>query len=256
MKDLALMLSKIGLTNAEAKAYLALLDLGQSTVGPIAKKANVSYSKIHALLEKLVDKGLASYSLKEKTKFFSPSNPKKIIDFLERKKQEINGLSSEALQMLPELQKKFGANPEGERIEVFEGIEGLSSIYNEGLDSLKEGEKVVVLGASFGIPSGRKKVSKFLEKINRKRISKKIHYRLIYNESLRDDAEVKEWKKLPLTEIRFLLDDTPASVNVAADRTMIIYWHQEKPKVFFIKSKPVAGSFRKYFEVIWEKAKE
>src|SRR3989338_2518367 len=173
MKDLALMLSKIGLTNAEAKAYLALLDLGQSTVGPIAKRANVSYSKIHALLEKLVDKGLASYSLKERTKFFSPSNPKKIIDFLERK-----------------------------------------------------------------------------------RISKKIHYRLIYNESLRDDAEVKEWKKLPLTEIRFLLDDTPASINVAADRTMIIYWHQEKPKVFFIKSKPVAGSFRKYFEVIWEKARE
>ena len=39
-------LLKVGLTDGEAKAYLALSELGSTTVGPIVKKSGVSYSNI------------------------------------------------------------------------------------------------------------------------------------------------------------------------------------------------------------------
>ena len=39
-------LQSLGLTEGEAKAYVALLGLGSSTVGPIAKKSSILYSAI------------------------------------------------------------------------------------------------------------------------------------------------------------------------------------------------------------------
>ena len=49
-------LEDIGLTKGEIKAYLALLKLGQSSTGPIAKEANVSRSKLYVILDKLSKK--------------------------------------------------------------------------------------------------------------------------------------------------------------------------------------------------------
>ncbi len=249
------LLIDIGLTKAEAKAYLALLDLDQETIGPIAKKAGVAYSKIHLLLDKLIEKGLASYIVKEKVRYYSASNPKKIIEYLNKKKEVIDQEINTANSIIAGLQNKIGLNQPKERMEIYEGVEGLSTIYNEGLDSFKDGEEVIVLGASFGKATGGDRVKRFFSAVNKKRIKKKIHYRLIGNESARNDPEAKEWQKLPYTKVRFLLENTPGSINIASDRVMIIYWHKEKPKIFFIKSQPVADSFKQYFEVIWEKAK-
>ena len=48
-------LLKIGLTEGEAKVYLALSELGSSTVGPIVKKSRVAYSNIYDILQQFVD---------------------------------------------------------------------------------------------------------------------------------------------------------------------------------------------------------
>jgi sugar-specific transcriptional regulator TrmB len=44
-------LERIGLTIGEAKIYLALLDLAQSTTGPIVEESGVSTSKIYKILQ-------------------------------------------------------------------------------------------------------------------------------------------------------------------------------------------------------------
>ncbi|MBI2665760.1 hypothetical protein HYX12_04015 [Candidatus Woesearchaeota archaeon] len=46
------LLRNIGLTDSEIKVYLALLELGSSTKGPIVDKSRVASSKIYELLEK------------------------------------------------------------------------------------------------------------------------------------------------------------------------------------------------------------
>jgi len=43
------------------------LKLGSSTVGPIVKGSKVSYSKIYEVLGRLLEKGIISYNIKEKT---------------------------------------------------------------------------------------------------------------------------------------------------------------------------------------------
>ncbi|GAG26288.1 unnamed protein product, partial [marine sediment metagenome] len=42
-------LEEIGLTQGEIKTYLALLKLGSSSTGPIAKESQVSRSKLYSI---------------------------------------------------------------------------------------------------------------------------------------------------------------------------------------------------------------
>src|SRR3989344_5620749 len=50
-------MQEAGLTEGEAKVYLALMELGSSTTGPIIEKAHVAKSIIYQLLDKLIQKG-------------------------------------------------------------------------------------------------------------------------------------------------------------------------------------------------------
>jgi len=61
-------LKQIGLTDGEARAYFALLEIGPSTVGPIVARSNIAYSRIYEVLNRLIEKGLVSFVSKEKTK--------------------------------------------------------------------------------------------------------------------------------------------------------------------------------------------
>ena len=57
-------LEKIGLTPGEAEVYEALIELGLSSAGDIIKKANIASSKVYDVLHRLLNKGLASYAIK------------------------------------------------------------------------------------------------------------------------------------------------------------------------------------------------
>lgn len=249
-------LKEIGLTEAESKIYIALLDLGETTVGPIADKSGVAYSKIYILLEKLINKGLASYITKNKVKYFSPADPKKILDYLDSKKENIEKQKNEIEKILPNLQKKLKFVKEKERVEVFEGYEGLKTVYNEELDLLNENDEILVIGGSAGAYTDKTKYQLFFKKINELRLKKKIRYKIIFNENVKNEENVTFWEKQDLTNVRYLLQDTPASLNIHSDRVMIIYWTKEMPKVFLISSKVAADSFKKYFEALWDIAKK
>ena len=54
-------LEEIGLSRNESKAYLALLELGSTSAGCIAKKTRLDRANIYDSLEKLKLKGLASH---------------------------------------------------------------------------------------------------------------------------------------------------------------------------------------------------
>jgi HTH-type transcriptional regulator, sugar sensing transcriptional regulator len=249
------LLKNIGLTESESKVYLALLDLGTTTIGPIADKSDVSYSKIYLLLEKLIHKGLASYIAKEKTKYFTASNPKKILEYLQQKKNKIDELSSDVQKLLPQLEAKHDLFREKEYATVYEGYEGLKTIYYEGMEKMREGQEILLLGATMGISSDEKIYPRMLKKIHQRREEKKIGLRVIFNQEFKNNKEIDFYKNQKHAKVRFLLNDTSAGVNIQADRVLIIYWQKQEPKIFVIKSTVVADSFRKYFEVIWQQAK-
>ena len=72
-------LANVGFTAGEEKVYIALLKIGSSTTGQIAKEAGVSRSKLYEILEKLVRKGMVSHYKQNNRSYFKSAPPERIM---------------------------------------------------------------------------------------------------------------------------------------------------------------------------------
>ncbi len=92
-------LEDLGLTNAEIKTYLSLLDIGSSTAGPILEKSGLQNSVVHRSLHALIEKGLINYVLEGKRHVYSATDPEQLLHFLDEKKRRV-------AEILPELKAR------------------------------------------------------------------------------------------------------------------------------------------------------
>src|SRR3989344_3776956 len=116
-------LRDLGFSEREIKVYLALLELGSTTVGPIASKTRMQHSKVYQTLEKLIDKGLVSFVIKAKTKHFEAQNPKHILNIIKEKERKFS-------EILPNLQKIQIFSQEQQVATVYEGEKSIKSMFN------------------------------------------------------------------------------------------------------------------------------
>src|SRR3989338_11592767 len=119
-------LKQLGLSEGEIKVYFALLELESSTVGKIIEKAGVPDSKIYTIMEKLKEKGLASFVIKNNVKHFQASDPKNILRLLNEKEKAIIAQKKEIEEkILPEIEKKRKLTEDKQEAVVYESMEGL-----------------------------------------------------------------------------------------------------------------------------------
>src|SRR3989344_6954322 len=102
-------LQEIGFTEGESRVYMALLELGTVTTGPIIKKSGISASKAYEILNRLTEKGFVSHIIKAKTKYFRAADPGRIIDYLDEKEKEIAGKKEEMKKIVPQLKAQLEA---------------------------------------------------------------------------------------------------------------------------------------------------
>ena len=114
-------LEDLGLTNAEIKVYLSLLEIGSTKAGSIIEKAGVQSSVVHNCLHTLVEKGLISYIKKGKIKYYQADNPKNFIDFIDEKKKNFENI-------LPQLLAKQKIKEERNEAEIYEGFKGIMNM--------------------------------------------------------------------------------------------------------------------------------
>lgn len=245
-------LEEIGLTQNETKVYLALNNLGTSTIGPVVDRAGISNSKIYIILEKLVKKGLVSHILINNVKNYKTADPRRLIDFLEEKKKNIEKQEIKINEIIPKL---LASQKEGEKerqVEVLEGFNGIKTARERTLNLLKKGEELLVLGASKFSTS---QYEYYWENYHKRRISKGINCRfLMYEETKEKEGKKREkWKS---TRVRYIKEETnnPIRIDIYLDYVDIAI-DAVNPFVISIKSKEVSNSFKNYFESIWKTSK-
>ncbi len=84
-------LKKFGLTEYEAKIYLALVSLGPSSGKEISQATGIVYSKIYNILNSLIQKGWISYRDDARPKIYVPNPPDIILS--ESKKNILDNIS-------------------------------------------------------------------------------------------------------------------------------------------------------------------
>ena len=229
-------LDKAGLSKGEIEVYLTLLKLGSSLVSRIAQETGLHRTNIYDILEKLREKGMASYVIQENRKYYSASNPDKLLDYIKERETEIKSI-------LPELQKYLTIPRSESIVEVYKGKEGLKSVLK---DILKEGRNYVVLEEEGYI---QKVLPHFYPQFNRQMNRAGIKVRVLAK-------EVDEISRRSLMQIKSLPDflSFPSATAIYGNKVAIFVW-DEPYHAILIKSRQVADSYLNYFDALWKKAK-
>lgn len=234
-------LIEIGLSKNEAKTYLALLELGSSPAGKICDLSKIHRTNVYDSLERLTKKGLVSYIVKDKTKYFEASEPKNLIQFIHEKEQKLQDI-------LPELDLSKKMASSSSNAKIFEGIKPIKDILNH-LIELKE--ERYVLGAP---KIAHEKLGAFLIDYHKRRIRSKQILKEIYNYDSQE--RIKYLNSLPYTEARYLPAkySSPVATTICKDEVVFILW-DVNPISIQIKNKLLADSYKNYFNILWQHAK-
>jgi sugar-specific transcriptional regulator TrmB len=249
-QDIDATLQRVGLTKNETNVYLTALELGTTTTGPIIKRTGIHTSKVYDALNRLIDKGLVAQSISSTGKEYRAVDPDRIIEYLQRKKQQIDEDQQQVSAILPQLYALTATTHET-AVEVFNGWEGMETVYRMMRQQLREGEENLVFGASKG--EDEERTRGFFERHLQELAAKRIRQRIIYNESARGNV-LEQQRHKKLFAIRHLQQTTPAEINIWSDNTMIVLL-RKRPTVILIRDVSITASFRTYFDVMWRQAK-
>ena len=247
MDELTENLKKFGLSEKEAKVYLASLELGDSTATDIAIKSSLPRTLVYDILERLIEQGLISYSIKNNKKYFLAVHPKELLNILREKETTISSVMPE----LEEIYKKEGTKRP--KVEIYEGKEGMKTVMNDILRS--ELKEFLAYGSS---RSSYKVIPSFMNDWHKKRIKQKVVMKIIYNNTKQAKSMVKNFKStLDYTKYKFMPIEleSPTATIIYGDKVILQSWTKE-PFAVMIKSKEMAENQRRYFEELWKIAKK
>jgi sugar-specific transcriptional regulator TrmB len=234
-------LKDIGLSDSEINVYMGLLKHGESLASDLAKNTGLNRTLTYTLLDRLIQKGLVSYVIKDNTKYFISTHPEKLIDFLKEKEANIQ-------KLIPELLKVEHVDKKTHSVELYDGKEGLKTVLNEVIRSkapefidMTSGMTTIVL-PQFWMDQWNLRRSKAIKKT-----------RFLYNDTAIGLKRAKEVSVFQRTEVRLLPKGlcSPSHIYVWGNNVGITLWEKEYPFAIAIHSKEVAARFKEFFEWFW-----
>jgi sugar-specific transcriptional regulator TrmB len=237
IKDVVELLTDLGLSDSEAKVYLASLELGPTSVQKIAKKADYSRTATYDIIDSLQEKSLMSSYEQGKKRFFAAEDPDNAVlhfkDRVEGLKSKLNKLENK----LPEVEMMAG----GDRptVRFYEGEEAVMvpfhDVKNVNPDILYEVTDYAYVRENFN-DDDLNKVRKHTEGIPMK---------ILYHGELTAPRPYQEYCQL-LPD----LDKFEGDIWIYADRVAFITFFG-KTMTVLIESQPLADVTRVLFEAAW-----
>lgn len=236
-------LEDLGLTNAEIKVYLALLQIGSTAAGKVIEKSGLQSSVVHNCFHTLCDKGLISYVKKGKIKHYKATDPKHFVDFIDEKKKNFE-------KLLPKLLLKQQLALEKNEAEVYEGYKGVMSMLLAFIENTKPGDEFLFFSAD--VAPINKEIQDFYKRYDPKRKAKKLKVRGLADKRLKKlfgERVEKRFMKMGYTNGPVL-----PNTAICGDKLALITWG-ERPFGFLLHSPQLADKYRCYFKSVWKSLK-
>jgi len=240
-------LVKVGLTEKEAKVYLAALELGPSTAQSIAAKATVNRPTTYVMIESLIKRGLMSSFEKGKKRFFVAGKPTQLLYILENKKKLITDQERTVRDLLTQIATFEDNNKETPTVQIYEGIEAIGVLHAELRHNTFEVLELVPMDV----------VRKFIPPIFpgdvRESFSKKFHIKSLYSKS---EGPLK--LKKSGVEYRYLAPDRfpfRAEILIYGNKVVMATF-DTKPIYIHIENSAVSDTLRVLFNALWEQASQ
>jgi len=233
-------LEEVGFDNKEIQVYLSLLKIGETSATKISRETKIERTLVYYIIEKLINRGLVSFNLKNNVKYYSASNPEKILEEIREKEKSF-------LRVLPFLEQiRKETYEEDVRVDIYKETAGLKAVMN---DMFKQAREFLVLGEQGQIQKHYPILyQQYLRKLKDMKIKEKV--------IIREDLRGKIWKSKN-SEFRYISKDllSPTTTLIYENKILITLW--EKPMFnILITSKKVADSYKSYFYHFWKIAKK
>jgi sugar-specific transcriptional regulator TrmB len=236
-------LEDLGLTQAEIKTYITLLELGSTTAGPILEKSGLQNSVVHRALNTLIEKGLINYILEGRRKIYQATDPENFYNYIEEKKQRFK-------QLLPELKAKQEIAKPKEAATIYKGMRGIKEVYSIMINT--KAKEYITFGG--GEECADRMGMAWWNNLHTRRVANKLPSRQVFDETVRPKADFI--LSQPITNIKFLAKEfAQFQETVIVGDLVAINVFTENPYSFLIKDKKVAEGYMKYFELLWKIAK-
>jgi sugar-specific transcriptional regulator TrmB len=234
-------LKQIGLSEKQAKIYLASLELGETTIKEIAKKAEIKRTTIYDLIDELLESGLIKQTIKGRKKKFIAASPEELQLLI--KKREV--LLS---QIIPTLNLMRSTNKTKPKISFYEGRTGLMEIY---ADTLKYSGDILAFASD--------DVAKILgtdwaEHYIKQRVNKRIYYKGIIAQSTLIEKKFTSKNQVQLRSTK-IIDNKKYPLS----NEIMVYGHQKIAIIsakdamgIVIKSAEIYLTQKSIFELLWD----
>lgn len=237
----------LGLTEYEAKIYLALLEGGSLLVSDIAKKTDIPRTAVYPPLQSLLERGMVSEVKVGKRTHYSAIDPKELIRVHEQKRSALE-------ETISSLTEHIGSEAGSYYSQYFKGIGGIDTAMHQFLD--KSGPTWYTIEDAMRTVEtiGEARFEAYIDKLVKKGITA---YSILPSSNTKSSwvrAQIEKGKD----EKRFMLvvsqEEYPISVSMATDgEHLVIFSLRDTPFATLIKSRFVAGTFVSMHRMIWDR---
>lgn len=233
-------LKKAGLTESQAKGYLALVEHGQLTPAELALMINESRTNTYAVADKLLSLDLVTKGSNNKTTYraTSPVNLKRL---LVEQQKKIKTVDNELSGILPDLLSTYKLTNDQPGVLYLEGVTSLKKIYD---DLIRSNEPLHIFPSAFDRDDPE--VAAMIDAQIKRQSDAGINTRMIIRPEL-----ATQFNRSPLLDIR------TAPIGVL-DTQIMIFGQNVVTTTFnqgvvstVITSPLVAGSFLQVFQALW-----
>lgn len=239
-------LKELGLSEGQVNVYSAVLNIGISTLNKIQEKTGIERRNIYDILNKLIEKGLITYTIEKSKRTYQCTHPNKLLEEIKRKELALKNLENQ----IPDITKLFNISKPEIRAEVFRGNESMKALLNEAL----EYKESYWIGGNSGVESTPLK--NWYKHWMKKRVEKKhvLNDLLDYGSFLEGlkPKDIKKHKKEYYKRCELPKDlRSPLVIVIFGNKVAQILW-SDQSFAFVLDSKEIKESFMKYFNHFWK----
>lgn len=241
-------LTNMGLSEVEAKVYLAATELGHGLYSEVAKKAGIKRPTLYYdVLPNLLNKGLLTETLKGKRKYLVAQD---IQPFVESKKVQL----AEIEQSIPQLRALLASANTKPTLELFEGIEGIKKVW---FDHLIQKQPILEIVGIEDIHPDLQKYIKNYYVIERSKRGIPLQM-IISGSTIAGIFRVKtdEYELREVKTINGNLFPIPLGCDIYGDNvSFTLHRKDSEPIGLIVRSREICTMMRSIFNLVWQNAK-
>src|SRR3989344_2139433 len=237
-------LISIGFSEKEARLYSALVELGETTIGPLEKKLRVHKQILYNLLKRLEQRGAVLVTNRNGRKHFNITDPDILRLHIESQKAIVESL-------VPKIYDDMGIQRQISEIRIYDGVAAVQAFHLKMFKQCSRGAEIEILGAGGDAFLKIARQRLFFERYENIRVSKKISHKLLMYENQRKVEPGYTQRRY--VEAKYLPEEftQPIATQIWPDRVAILLF-DETPRIVEIKSAKIVEGFRHYFAMLWK----